>query len=303
MDNQSAGWRGKLAGAALLVAMLSVIWFVAAALGTKYGLWTWQFGLGKMTIGWGRFIAMGAVGLSVVAMIVSLIAAPRKRPFMLALAALLVSGLMMGRLAAFGGQAARLPPIHDIQTDWDNPVRPSEALIALRTADGALNEIVDAPRVPDIAATADEEGARWRGMAGQLVSDLQEQAEFDPETQKKAKSAPYPKIAPLYLDVDADIAYEIARDVLKAKGMEIVTENAAAYQLEATDTTGWYGFKDDVLIRITPGTDGPETAGQGARIDIRSVSRVGLSDLGANAKRVRMLLDEIERRAAFVAHE
>ena len=298
MDNQSAGWRGKLAGAALIIALFSVIWFVAAALGTKYGLWNWQFGFGKMTIGWGKFIAMGAVGLSAVAMIVSLIAAPRKRPFMLALGALLISGLMMGRLAAFGGQAARLPPIHDIQTDWDNPVRPSEILLKLRQADGAMNEIVDAPRVPAIPATADTEGARWRGMAGKLVSELQEQAEFDPETQKKAKNAPYPKLAPLQLDVDADIAYEIARDVLRAKGMEIVTDNATGGQLEATDTTGWYGFKDDVLIRITPGADI-----EGPIVDIRSVSRVGLSDLGANAKRVRMLLDEIERRAAFVAHE
>lgn len=298
MYDKSAGWRGKLAGIALLLALLSVIWFVAAALGTKYGLWSWQFGLGKMTIGWGRLIAMGTVGLSAIAMIVSLIATPRKQPFMLALGALLVSGLMMGRLVAFGAQAARLPPIHDVQTDWDNPIRPSEALLSLRQADGAMNEIVDAPHVPDIAATADKEGARWRGMAGQLVSELQEQAEFDPETQKKVESAPYPKIAPLRLGVDASSAYQIARNVLKSKGFAIVTDNAAAYQLEATDTSGWFGFRDDVLIRIRPGTDNA-----GAVVDIRSISRVGLSDLGANAKRVRMLLDEIERRSHHVAPE
>ncbi|MCA8904377.1 MAG: DUF1499 domain-containing protein, partial [Hyphomonas sp.] len=60
--------------------------------------------------------------------------------------------------------------------------------------------------------------------------------------------------------------------------------------IEATDTTFWFEFKDDVMIRVLP--DGAD----GARIDARSVSRVGLSDLGANAKRVNMLLDDIETR-------
>ncbi len=57
--------------------------------------------------------------------------------------------------------------------------------------------------------------------------------------------------------------------------------------IEATDTTLWFGFKDDVAIRIRPD-------GSGSRIDVRSVSRVGRSDLGANARRIRAFLELIE---------
>jgi uncharacterized protein (DUF1499 family) len=53
--------------------------------------------------------------------------------------------------------------------------------------------------------------------------------------------------------------------------------------VEATDTTGWFGFKDDISIRVRPDPNG-------SRVDVRSVSRVGRSDIGANATRVRDFL-------------
>lgn len=55
-------------------------------------------------------------------------------------------------------------------------------------------------------------------------------------------------------------------------------------RIEATATTRWFGFKDDVVIRIVP------SAVNGSRVDIRSVSRVGLSDVGTNARRIRTFL-------------
>lgn len=287
MENQDAGWRTKFAGAALLLAIIGVLWFMAAALGSKYGLWSWQFGLGKMTFNWGPKIVMAGGALSVIALIIAFVKAPRKRPAMLALAGLLISFLSLGRLAAMQGQAERLPPLHDIQTNWDAPIQPSVELVTARTEFGAMNPILDAPTVPEGA------NERWAGTGGRLVSELQEEAEFKPETQKTAKDAPYPKIDTLAVSVTPADAYATAKAALEAAGMEIVTDNADAGQLEATATTGWFGFKDDVMVRITPaaGTDG-------ALIDARSTSRVGLSDLGANAKRLRNLLDEIERRVS-----
>jgi uncharacterized protein (DUF1499 family) len=71
--------------------------------------------------------------------------------------------------------------------------------------------------------------------------------------------------------------------VAEELGWEIVAADRAAMRIEAVDTTWWFGFKDDMVIRITP----EET---GARVDIRSVSRVGKSDVGANAKRIRKFL-------------
>jgi uncharacterized protein (DUF1499 family) len=280
---QSAGWRGTFAGFALGLSIFAVLWFVAAAVGTKLGLWNWQFGLGVMTITWGPMLLMAAAGISVLAVIISLIKSPRKQAFMLALAALLISGLAFGRVAAFGAGAARLPPLHDIQTDWDNPIQPSDALVTEREATGALNPIEDAPV---IAAAAD---GRWPGMGGRLVSEVQEQAEFDTATHESPKDTPYPMLAPLVTAAAPDAAYTAALAAVESRGWTVVLADPEAGTIEATEESFWFGFKDDVMIRVLSDE-------MGARIDVRSTSRVGLSDLGANAKRVRDLLDEIETR-------
>ncbi|MEZ5946351.1 MAG: DUF1499 domain-containing protein [Hyphomonas sp.] len=283
-QSQNGGWRGRFSAFALAFALFGVLWFFIAAAGTKLGLWDWKVGFGQLTMGWGPKIVQTALGVSVLAVIVSLVAAPRKRPFMLALAALLVSGLSLGRLYATGENAKRLPPLHDIQTDWTNPIQPSEALIAARAASGGYNKIEDAPVIEDGAK------GRWPGMEGRLVSEVQEEAEFDPETQKKEVSAPYPKIETLvYPAVTVDMAYEAALATVKAKGWTIVTASPESGHIEATEATFWFDFKDDILIRVLPEGD------HGSRIDVRSVSRVGLSDLGANAKRVSNLLDDIDQ--------
>ena len=285
--SQDAGWRGKLAGFALGLSIFSVLWFAAAAIGTKLGLWTWQFGRGKMTIGWGPMLLIAALGISVIAVIVALIKAPRKQALMLAMGALLISGLAFGRVLAFGGQAERLPPLHDVQTDWSNPIQPSEALLAARKATDAQNTIVTAP-VVELKSEANK--ARWPGLDGRLVSEVQEEAEFDPATQKSPKEAPYPKLDTLVEPTASyDMAFAAALAAVEARGWTIVTNDVESGSIEATQSSFWFDFKDDILIRVVPD-------GEGSRIDVRSISRVGLSDIGANAKRVRDLLDEIEVR-------
>jgi uncharacterized protein (DUF1499 family) len=66
-------------------------------------------------------------------------------------------------------------------------------------------------------------------------------------------------------------------------GWEIVASEPHEGRIEATATTLWFGFKDDVVVRITP-------VPGGSRIDVRSVSRVGRSDVGANAERIAAYL-------------
>ena len=280
---QTAGWRGKFAGFALALSLFAILWFAAAAVGTKLGLWNWQFGLGVMTITWGPMLLMAAAGISVLAVIASLIKSPRKKAFMLAFAALLISGLAFGRVAAFGGQAARLPPLHDIQTDWANPIQPSDVLLTAREFTGALNPIVDDPVI--------DEGAngRWPGMGGRRVAEVQEEAEFDTATHKSPKETPYPMIAPLRAPVTVEAAYEAALAAVEGRGWTVVTASPEDASIEATETSFWFGFHDDVMIRI-------RSEEEYVVIDVRSTSRVGLSDLGANAKRIRNLLDEIETR-------
>jgi uncharacterized protein (DUF1499 family) len=62
-------------------------------------------------------------------------------------------------------------------------------------------------------------------------------------------------------------------------GLEIVAVDKEAGLVEATATTFWFGFKDDVVVRIVGN-------GEGSRIDLRSMSRVGQGDVGANADRI-----------------
>jgi uncharacterized protein (DUF1499 family) len=82
------------------------------------------------------------------------------------------------------------------------------------------------------------------------------------------------------LNLPYDQAFRRALDVARAMGWDIVAETPAEGRIEATATTFWFGFKDDIVIRITP-------ADHRSLLDIRSASRVGRSDAGSNAARIR----------------
>jgi hypothetical protein len=77
----------------------------------------------------------------------------------------------------------------------------------------------------------------------------------------------------------------VALDVLKGLSLEVVNADREAMRIEAVVTTFLFGFKDDVVVRIRPGAAG------GSRVDVRSASRVGQSDLGANAARIGRILE------------
>lgn len=285
IDTPKAGWRMKVAIFALCVSIFAVLWFAVAALGTKFGFWPWQVGLGQMTIGVGPGIALFALGLSIVAQIIALIKAPRKQAFILALAGTLIAAFCMFRLAGLGAQASSLPPLHDIQTDWSDPIAFSETLMAARAADGETNPVLDAPTVPEYAE------ARWPGTAGRLVSEVQEEA----EAKEAGKGTVYPTLETIYFSQSPDEVATLTERVMRKRGWKIVSPapvdgNAVSeVVLEATETSGWFGFKDDIAVRIRPGEDA-------TRLDIRSTSRVGLSDLGANSARVYRLMVELEDR-------
>ena len=141
--------------------------------------------------------------------------------------------------------AESVPSIHDITTDTDHP----PAFTALR----AVRE-----RSPN--------GAAYGGLE---VAAQQKQA--------------YPDIVPALLPVAPDRAFARAEGAARALGWEIVAAAPADGRLEATATTRWFGFKDDVVVRVSP-------APGGSRVDIRSASRIGRSDLGVNARRIRAFL-------------
>ena len=109
-----------------------------------------------------------------------------------------------------------------------------------------------------------------------------------PEHQLSAEQQKaYPDIVPLITDVAPGDMFVRAESAARAMGWEIVAAVPEEGRIEATDTTQWWGFKDDVVIRIT-------AQGTGSRLDIRSMSRVGESDLGKNADRIRKFLAAIK---------
>lgn len=112
---------------------------------------------------------------------------------------------------------------------------------------------------------------------------------FDAETIKPLQQAHYPWLEPLILRATPEQALARARGVLQDMGMEIVHEHPELGIIEATATTFWFGFKDDVVVRVGSYT-------QGSVIDVRSVSRVGLSDMGTNAQRIKEILRRLGDR-------
>jgi uncharacterized protein (DUF1499 family) len=93
----------------------------------------------------------------------------------------------------------------------------------------------------------------------------------------------FPDIKPFRRDVPPPAAFDRALAAVRAMNWEVVAADRSAGRIEATDTTALFGFKDDVVVRVRPD-------GNGSRIDVRSLSRVGGGDLGTNAKRVRAYL-------------
>ena len=99
------------------------------------------------------------------------------------------------------------------------------------------------------------------------------------EAQKKA----YPQLRSLVSSDSQSAMVTKAAQVVEQMGMELVSTDTGRGLVEATDTTFWFGFKDDVVIRVMP-------EGSGSVVDVRSVSRVGQSDLGKNAQRISEIL-------------
>jgi uncharacterized protein (DUF1499 family) len=145
--------------------------------------------------------------------------------------------------------AKSVPPIHDISTDLLDP--PEFIAIASLRADA-----------PNPVGYAGEESAAQ---------------------QRKA----YPELKTLsYLQTKAELV-DAVEQAIQSLGWELVNTDSSNGIVEATDTTTWFGFKDDVVVRVND--EGSERF-----VDIRSKSRIGRSDLGKNAQRIHSLINELD---------
>lgn len=120
-----------------------------------------------------------------------------------------------------------------------------------------------------------------------LRADAPNSMAYDAETLAPLMAQHYPDVTPLILQADPAAVFARAEALVAELGWTLVASDPATGRIEAYDTTALYGFIDDVVIRIGP--EGP----RGARVDVRSLSRVGQSDLGANAARIRAFLSAL----------
>jgi uncharacterized protein (DUF1499 family) len=120
-----------------------------------------------------------------------------------------------------------------------------------------------------------------------LRADAPNPAEYGGSEIAVQQREAYPDIQPLVLREETGAAFRRAHAAAEDMGWELVAADSAQGRIEATATTRWFGFKDDVVIRIEP-------VAEGSRIDVRSVSRVGRGDVGANAARIRAYIDRLK---------
>lgn len=250
--------------AALALALALPVYFAALALSVKFGVLDWQVGFGQLTIQVGPLAILGVLAFAVIGLLLALIVPPR-RGRRLALAALLVPVLAALAVAGFVRTAQSVPPIHDISTDLLDPPAFSTAVLEARAQTPGGNGVdLNEKRVPTTPQK------RFGPAEGRLSRELQVEA--------------YADIQPIRLAAAPEEALKSVEAAARKVGLEIGAVDPAAGRVEATATSFWYGFKDDVVIRVraAPG-------GGGSVVDVRSTSRVGISDLGANAERIRAL--------------
>ena len=169
------------------------------------------------------------------------------------LVGLAASGAGLYTLNAMNRAFTSHPPIHDVTTDLENP-----------------------PAFVDVAALR-APGDHPTAFAASYVEDHDVMA---------LHQDAYADLTTLMLDAPPDEVFDRALAAAQTIGWELVAAEPADGRIEATATSFWFGFKDDIVVRIM-------RDGEGARLDVRSQSRIGGSDLGANAARVRRYLARV----------
>lgn len=227
--------------------------------GPFYRIGAYGLGGAFTMLKYGAYVGIAAVIISLVGLVVTLAA---KRPKYLTG---VIIGLVLGILAwgvpyMWLKKAESVPAIHDITTDTVNPPQFQPDVLALRAASHAHNSPV---------------------YGGPAVAAKQ--------------AAAYPDIKPMLFELPVTKVFDAALQTANAMAWKLDSENRATGVIEATSTTFWFGFKDDVVVRIQP--QGHET-----RLDIRSESRIGGSDIGKNAQRIRKFRTELYKQLGMRYH-
>ena len=250
-------WARRLTWGAIVLSVGGLAAALIAAVGSGAGAWSFMTGFSVLTFAFFAAIAGGLLA------IIAFFMARRTglRTGGLNLLALMVAVAFGGYLLNQIATARQVPAIHDVTTDLvDIP-----QFTALKVRADNLENIPDAGR-PELAALDPE--SRWKALHRQSYGDLR----------------------PLRLPQTVAEVTTRAETLAKARGWQIARTDRQGGAVEATATTLFFRFKDDVVVRVRPDAAQPG----GSIVDMRSTSRVGQSDVGVNAQRIRSFLADLQ---------
>jgi fatty-acyl-CoA synthase len=244
-----------MAGIPLLLALV-------IALGLRLGLINWRSGLADQTLDWPyRFALVGLVG-GLLAMFAALFAG-FGRFWRRALFSLLAPLAIMAGLVWLSVVQQSYPPVHDVATDWTDPILFSPALMATRGS--AANPVEPDPVIP-------ADGGRYMNRRV---------AEVNADTCPQAHPVVLPLLPPQ--------AYAKVKAAVQHAGLTLLNDDPVEGLLEASRANLLFGLRNDLAVRIK--AQGPDS-----RVDLRSSSREAASDFGANCALVSGLVKAIAGR-------
>jgi hypothetical protein len=250
-------WLKMLSIAAALLSLGGVAGALIAAVGSGSGIWHFAFGFTILRCAFFAAVAGGVLAL--IGIVAGLVRrnGPGKLNALSFVAALLFSVYLLQMVAT----ARSVPAIHDAATNLEE--LPTFTTLTVRSDN--LEDIPDEGR-PELARLNPE--SRWKALHRRAYGDLLtlQVAGSVPETTRRA----------------ADLA--------RSRGWDIAKVDPEAGIVEATATSFFFRFKDDVVVRIRAH---PQSKGA-LLVDMRSISRVGGSDVGMNAKRIRKFLADLQ---------
>ena len=232
---------------AAALAAISVLLLGFAPLGWRLGWWHYRFALLNL-LPWAAYFGVAALIVSVLTLCLGR-SRIEWRGVAIAVAAFVLGGLVAYVPWHYDAMRRTLPPINDITTDTADPPAFAAVISARKAEEGNL---VAYP------------GAKFA------------------EQQQRA----YADIVPVVLALPPKAAFERALAAAEQTGWTIAAADAATGRIEATDRSRWFGFTDDIVVRVTP-------QGTESRVDVRSSARHGRSDFGVNAARVRAYLAKL----------
>ena len=250
-------WGRRLSWVAFALAVGGLVGALIAAAGSGAGAWSFRTGFSILRYGFYAAVAGGV--LAIIAFVVSRRGGARTGR--LNLISLVIAVAFVAYLMSHIATARSVPAIHDATTDLADI--PQFATLTVR--EDNLEDIPDDDR-PELAVLDPQ--SRWKAIHREAYGDL------------RAIRLPQPPA----------VVVQRAEELVRARGWDVARVDRQAGTVEATATTLFFRFKDDVVVRVRPD---PGRAG-GSIVDMRSISRVGGSDIGVNAERIRAFLADLQ---------